>query len=228
MRVLGVAAGIFTLLLIMLGIIPNVLLIPWAILFGWFPAALRLVGNMPFSVGQLVLFAAATVALVFGTHWFLRQFKPWPLKWTVLLSSGIGMTLLTIMSLVGIAHQSGWILLSKEPVFVSRHRWLRDQVDLMNAAHSIADISRSNDANRSEMILCDSRLPKMLDGKSPWEKISLVFLESTNACFAVLWLRDERLHQQIGSACVYSNGRVVFDRNNAILETVRPHASEKH
>src|SRR4051812_18257323 len=117
MRVAGTALVLSVLIFIMLGLLPNVLGIPFIILFGWIPAAKRLIGNVPLSAEELGLFFGGCVLLVLGLHWFLQQLKPWRVRWTLAISGGVALILLAIMSAVGVAHQLGWILISKEPVF---------------------------------------------------------------------------------------------------------------
>src|SRR4051812_21999751 len=114
MRVIATALAVFVVILSMLGLLPNVLEIPFVILFGWIPASKRLAGNLPFSAGELGLFLGGSVLLILGLHWFLRQRKPWRFRWTVALSGGGALVLLALMSLVGVTHQLGWILISKE------------------------------------------------------------------------------------------------------------------
>jgi hypothetical protein len=206
MRIIGTVLTVFVLFLIMMGLLPNVLEIPFVILFGWIPATKRLADNLPFSAGELGLFLGGSVLLILGLHWFLRQRKPWRFRWTVALSGGGALVLLALMSLVGVTHQLGWILISKEPVFARRGKWVRDQVDLMNTASEIANITRSNPEKASQAVLYDRRLPEMRDHTPAWEKYNVLFVEPTNGYFAVVWLRDPSLHRRIGAACVSSNG----------------------
>src|SRR3954463_3960708 len=126
MRVLRAVVAVVALIIIILGVLPDILLIPFAILFGWIPAAKRLGGNLPFPLEALSLFFGGSVLFLLGIHWFLQQLKPWHLRWTLAISGGVALVLLAIMSIVGVAHQLGWILISREPVFAQRDQWIRD------------------------------------------------------------------------------------------------------
>jgi hypothetical protein len=206
MRVIATALAVFVVILSMLGLLPNVLEIPFVILFGWIPASKRLAGNLPFSAGELGLFLGGSVLLILGLHWFLQQRKPWRFRWTVALSGGGALVLLALMSLVGVTHQLGWILISKEPVFTRVGKGFGERAGLMHVATAIADIARTNSMKGLQAVLYDGRLPKMRDGTPPWEKYNVLFVEPTNGYFAVVWLRDPSLHRRIGAACMSSNG----------------------
>lgn len=217
---------VFALLLIMTAL-PDLLLLPLVIVFGWIPAAKRLWSNLPFSAAELSLFFGGCALLAFGAHAFLRQFKRWSYRWTIALTGTVALVLLAVMSVVGVAHQFGWILISKEPVFVRRGAWLREKFDLMSTAKSIAKMASTNRVT-SPAILRDDTIPDTHDGKRPWEKYSVLFVDPVNGHFAVLWPRDTGIERLVGAALIYPNGRVFIVKTNYMPATAQAHAANSY
>ena len=228
MKVLAIVGGIFFCILVLLAA-PMLVLIPGLLIFGWIPASIRLFGNMPFSGSDLALFAGGCVLFALGAHWFLGRVGTWRVRWTGALVGVCAFVLLAIMSMVGVAHQIGWMLLSPEPLMVNRSRaYMLEILDLQNTGKVLASLAETNTAS-AHALITDPRLPDTHDGKRPWEKYHVLFPGSTgsNEHLAIIWPRDVRAHAR--AAAVTINGDVMIQSTNLIMAVIgkaQPHVTQ--
>lgn len=118
--------------LVMLG--PVGLRIGWELLTGWWGFLQRVIPLVADRVDQLPAFALALAVVIGGLHWFLSWLRrhqrtvaddgaakpPWRFRWTAAIAGLIATSTLLAMAGIGIIHQTGWMLASKEPVWVEQ------------------------------------------------------------------------------------------------------------
>ncbi len=114
---------------------PGLLALPWALLFGWIPAGARLAAAWHPTTSGIILFVLAALALVSGSHVFLRWLHAafqaghvsavqghWRWQWTLCVY-GIGFFgLVAICCLVLSVHQLYWFSKSTDPLFADSRR----------------------------------------------------------------------------------------------------------
>ena len=125
-------------LVLLAATVPDLLLFPRTLLFGWIHA-LRRIASMIVASPVAVAWAGLTVVLIVaGTHgfglWLWRRLWPevvaedgtktsaqWRWRWTVTLHAALAIALFAAMSVVGVAHQTGWLIAAREPIYVPRY-----------------------------------------------------------------------------------------------------------
>ncbi len=126
-------------IVVLLLIAPFLIVVPvslvWTLATGWAVSGARLLARIAEQNLPLGGFAIATVFLILASHAFLCSFgkaKVWPIHYTAALFAAIALVLFSCMGLIGVAHQTGWLLTSGEPWVVSRSKWIQTR------AHAVA------------------------------------------------------------------------------------------
>jgi hypothetical protein len=154
--VVGIPIGLFLCLFILVAA-PWLLSVAYHLLLGWTTHAGTVLPQVTFNwsgVGMLAL----CVALAAGIgHRFCRWLwqgtghqDPWRLRWTI---SGLGMVVLMFsagMAITAVAHQTGWLLRSKEPLLSSGSNERNASTSLKTIASAQADY-RGNDRDGNQI-----------------------------------------------------------------------------
>jgi hypothetical protein len=218
---------------------PELLLIPWALGFGWIGSLVRLVPHLSPSLGALSMALIGLLVLIVGTHWFCAWLHQrlqsadgangsgWPWKWTLALHGGLWLVFFAVMGIVGIVHQVAWMAASGEPVFVSgKGRWKA------RAALNIAAVTLRMAADEAGWSLAktqagfwnsDSGSGKA--GDPVWEQHQVIFLsgDGDRLAAAIVIPRDPRWRKQAGLVMVQPEGKVAYERETKLPEILARH-----
>ena len=198
---------------------PDLLLLLGTLLFGWIPALGRIVSSMAASPGALASAGLATLLIVAGTHWFglwlgRRRWPDaapdggnittsrWRWRWTLSVNAALATVLFGAMSMVGVAHQTGWLIAAREPIFVSRMRHYRDLSEMRMLAGAIestgAEQHWNAGATRKLVWGC------FRDGTDMQETLHTVFIEGTNGRLsrALVFPRNPKTFSRTGVGIV--------------------------
>ncbi|WP_422924828.1 DUF1559 domain-containing protein [Singulisphaera sp. PoT] len=120
-----IIAFVVSMLLICMGIIlPFDLALNLA--FGWAPFLYRVIPQLTLNVGSVLAATAAVVAFALGLHGFLTWLVPrlaeagsnsqwrWRKRWTAAVVGGVVILFASGVATVGVVHQLGWLLASKD------------------------------------------------------------------------------------------------------------------
>jgi hypothetical protein len=180
---------------------PDILLVPFALLFGWIPSLNRFVSVAHLSTGSVFAAMALSGLLVAGTHYFCgwvhgerRASVRWKWKWTFASYALLLFLLGASAALVGIAHQTAWMLTSGEPVFKSRLGIASEKVRLWQMGDEVLRMMSSNAWDFSKLQSSTSGR----GGERPaWEDFSFYFLAGTNGrAGRVVFIRRDPKHQK--------------------------------
>ena len=219
-------------------------MLAFVLLFGWISSAARLGSALMQAGFNLAVPLLGIAVLVWGAHRFLSWTysrnttadgapvaNPWRWQWSLGLISGLWLVLFAIMSFLGIAHQVGWILVSKEPMFVPIGRYSRDHSVFRNATVKFERAAESNAwdlvAARSIAWTEDSHG----SGDPFWEKFSIRLISETNGApsAALIFPREPKLQERIGYAVVRPGEGIEFKRGDVTAEmasrTAQPFAA---
>jgi hypothetical protein len=178
---------------------PALLRLPLVVLFGWAFAAFRLAKGISVSASSLSEFLLASFILGAGLHcfclWLSRARRTgvvasqsWRWQQSVAIFGGVWLLLFAVMSLLGIAHQVGWIIVSHEPIMISRSQHFRTKIDLNNVAKDILTAAGANDWNaiKTREAFYTLEKPLLSTRGLQWEKFNLIFLDSSNDHFSAV------------------------------------------
>lgn len=110
--------------LVLLAIDPNLVVVPfkivWALCFGWAVSAARLISRLQGHASPLAVWTTFFLILGLAVHRFCQALAAsrntlWKTRWTITAMSGLWLCLFAAMAVIGIAHQIGWIVVSREP-----------------------------------------------------------------------------------------------------------------
>jgi hypothetical protein len=230
---LGLAAlGVLVLMMTF----PDVLLVPFTLLFGWVNSLRRLGSRWSVSPATLGLILTALLVLLAGTHWFFAWLRararpgdggapsapsrPWPWRWTLSLHAGFWLTVLAIVSLVCITHQVFWMVVSKEPVFVSRGWPVRARADLHRAAQALVAAGDAHhwDPVETRAAVWQDRAESAGDRSALWERHHLVLLPAPDGrlAIAVVMPREPKARSKVGLAVVTPDAEVQYQPADAL------------
>lgn len=197
---LGVGA---VFLLLFFCIIPELMMgileLGFVLLTGWIPSGGRLVTMLSQVGGGIWLFIAGCVGLWMGAHLFCRwlakhhagfQHK-WMLQHTSTILGGMLLVLFAAMGALGAAHQVGWLIVSREPVFLSGKSRFMERLTLDRA---VKELQHGTEINHwkldqvREFYYREARNGFARDGQPYWEKYNLIFHNVTNNTFAAVEL----------------------------------------
>jgi len=221
-RSIKILALSFLAIMILACLGPGLLMLPVTLLFGWIAASIRILAVATAQPGTLVWSGLALGMLLAGTHWLGAwvwrgsrlgaEGGNWPWRWTLMLHGGLMAVLFAAMSVVGVAHQLGWLIASGEPLY-ARPAKHRDRNAMYLAGQAIEDLGGKLNWNITAMrTQVWSSVP---DAKDSSERMRTIFLEATNgrpAC-ALVFPRDPNSFQWAGLLVVGPDK--VFDRKPA-------------
>ncbi len=152
----GIPIGLFLLLLIVGGA-PWLLAAAFHLVVGWTTHAGKVLPQVTFNWNGVGMLALCIALAAWIGHRFCRWLwqgtghqEPWRLRWTI---SGLGVIILMFgagMAITAVAHQTGWLLRSPEPLLTSGF-------EARNAASSLKTISsaqadfRANDRDGNKI-----------------------------------------------------------------------------
>ena len=212
---------------------PDPLKLPFVLLFGWISAGARLGSALMRSGLNLALPLLGLIVLAWGGHRFLSwahsrnatadcvpATSPWRWQWSLGLIGGLWLVLFAVMSFLGVAHQVGWILVSKEPIYVPILRYSRDRSVFMNAT---VEFERTARSNAWDLATARAKIwnEHPFGSDHPfWEKFSIRLISETNGAptAALIFPRDSKLQEHIGYAVVRSGEGTEFKRGDVTKE----------
>jgi hypothetical protein len=181
----------------------GLLLIPLTLAIGWVKSTGRFVSVVQLSAATVVWSIVIVGVLLVGTHTFcawVRQAQsstssPWKWRWTCSFYCALVLVLFASASLVGIAHQTGWMIGSKEPFF--KRRWdLAERMRLRNVAGSVLELARTN---QWDFVRVKRELVKLPSG-SNWESFAFYLVGESNGApdRLILFRRNPKYQTEIG------------------------------
>jgi len=141
--------------------------------------------------------------LLVGTHAFCAWVRrtrssaasPWKWKWTCGFYVALVLVLFASASLIGVAHQSVWMITSKEPFF--KRRWdFAEQMRLRNVGGSVLELARTNEWDFVRV----KRELATLPSHSNWESFAFYLVGKSNGApdRLILFRRNPKYQTEIG------------------------------
>jgi hypothetical protein len=101
--------------------------LPFTLLFGWMGFLAKVFAELTWNWMMIVTGVLCMGVFVVGFHltasWLRRtmlaEASPWPWRWTVLVTAGVMLVFTASISVIGILHQSIWLVTSGEPALRS-------------------------------------------------------------------------------------------------------------
>ena len=201
-RSIKIAAVVTLVTGVVLAANPALVLIPLTLAIGWVKSTGRFVSVVQLSAPTVAWSIIALGVLLAGTHAFCtwaRQARTgtvgvWPWRWTCSFYCALALVLFASAALVGIAHQTGWMISSQEPVFKSRKATLQEWMQLRNVGKEILERARTNEWNFA-------RLKSDLTAQgSTWEEFAFYFVGDSNGTpdCVILLPRNPKYQTEIG------------------------------
>ena len=183
-------------LLLLACITPGLLTVLLVLVFGWIFSAFRLFqGLVRFGPGLLSFFCFVSIAGV-GVHWVCKWLatawrglsdkpaSPWPWRRSAAAYGGGWLILFAVMSLMGIAHQIGWLAFSGQPFFKSRMSEVLKRIDLQRAADALSRAADQVEWDVARTRSAFNRSPSQGSRELLQEKFNLIFIDGTNGQFS--------------------------------------------
>ena len=153
--ILGILAGLFLLLYALANfwLFESII----HVFFGWVSHALKVLPKVAVNWSGVGMMAACVALSGFFGHGFCRwlwqangRTEPWRLRWTV-----AGLTLIVVMfgagmAFTAVAHQTGWLMRSREPLLESSGSNTRNAWISLKTIHSAQVDFRANDRDVNE------------------------------------------------------------------------------
>jgi hypothetical protein len=184
---------------------PHIFGPPLLLLFGWAFAINRLIQAWHPSAPAVVLFTAGLLALVFGSHAFMRWLfgnmqrpagearessQPWRLKWTVCGYGILFCALLAIATFVLTTHQIYWISRSEEPWFIDARTKFMTFIVVRNNLQREAETNHWDPAKTRAAFW---KMEAVRDRSPAWETLQTVWLEKDPATLQAILLVPRQL-----------------------------------
>jgi hypothetical protein len=222
--------------LVLMMTFPDALLVPFVLLFGWVNSFRRLGPGLRVNPATLALALTALLVLLAGTHRFFAWLsehprsldggtspapaRRWPWRWTLSVHAGFWLIVLAIVSLVCITHQVFWMVVSKEPVFVSRGWPVRARADLHRAAQALVAAGDAHhwDPVETRAAVWQDRAESAGDRSALWERHHLVLLPAPDGrlAIAVVMPREPKARSKVGLAVVTPDAEVQYQPADAL------------
>jgi hypothetical protein len=145
LRIAIIVLAVVLFFILMVG--PGFLAAPITLFIGWWASLVRFSKAWHFNSNAVWLFLFAMVALVAGTHVFLRWLyaslrnkqenalpSRWPLKWTICGCTMLFCALLAVCSVVLTTHQIYWISKSSDALFADP---FRERINILYEAKTL-------------------------------------------------------------------------------------------
>jgi hypothetical protein len=159
--------------------------VPFLLTFGWVRYLARVVPRLNPDPAAVATGVACLLGITLGGHAFLRwlyaatgpqeQRRRWPWKWTLKLVGLVVLMFVSGIAVTGIAHQTGWLIRSPEPLFESSFRGF---VDRNNSSNNLKQIGLAahayNDVNHH---LPQSTFDSLGRPQHSWQTAILPFME---------------------------------------------------
>jgi len=161
---------------------PELLKIPLTLAIGWIKSTGRFASVVQLSAPTVAWSLIAVSILLTGTHAFCAWVRrarssaagPWKWKWTCGFYAALVLVLFASASLVGIGHQSGWMIGSKEPVFKRRGVAWKERIRLRNIGNDILEQARASEWDFARL---KSDLTTQV---ATWEDFAFYFVSERN------------------------------------------------
>jgi hypothetical protein len=207
--------------------VPDALLIPFTLGFGWVTATERWIQAIDPSWPQLAMIVFASVSLVCGFQWLITslvgrvpteagnsQGVEWPWRWTISAFAGFWLVLLATGALTGVAHQIGWMIVSRPPIFEQRFRKARNYAGFYSAVRHTSVSAETNGWDAAK-ISADfwNQPPDPNNGVPAWEQqmLFLIMAGGGRAARIIVAPRDPKPFAKIGFAIIEPGGDVHYE-----------------
>jgi hypothetical protein len=202
-RSIKIAAAVTLLAGVVAAGAPELMLLPLTLGIGWVKSAGRFVSVVQPSAGTVLRLLLLVGVLLVGTHAFCAWVRrarssaasPWKWKWTCGFYVALVLVLFASASLVGVAHQTGWMITSKEPFF--KRRWdFAEQMRLRNVGGSVLELARTNEWDFVRV----KRELATLPSHSNWESFAFYLVGESNGApdRLILFRRNPKYQTEIG------------------------------
>jgi hypothetical protein len=188
-----------------------------ALAMGWWQFLSRTAPSITWNWDISGMAALCVCLILFGANWFLNWLSHniarsrgladnwrWPWKWTWCGVAALGVLFLTGMAVGGIAHQTGWIIGSPEPLFEAQTDWWQmNEMRQIQGAVQASLLERTNDiaSVRGSLIQylktgADTRVQKF--------QILLILNPDGTPAGQMIFPRDPTLQAKIGGFYLHS------------------------
>jgi len=201
-RSITIPAVLALVAVLVISVAPESLAIPLTLAIGWVRSLGRFLSVVQLSAVSVVWSMLLVGVLVVGTHGFccwVRRARsdtsgPWQWKWTCSCYAALVLVLFASASLVGIAHQTGWMISSPEPVFKSRKESLQERIQLRDVGKEILERARTNEWNFARL-----KANLTVQG-STWEEFAFYFVGDSNGTpnCVILLPRNPKYQTEVG------------------------------
>ena len=215
-RALGVVVWsvVGFLLLLFLPFLAPVFVLAFTLACGWIGFLRRVLPELtwnPAAVGMFVLCSLVTLAGIQSFGRWLRGGDAWRWKWTLSLYAALWLLFLTVMGATGVAHQVGWLVVSKEPWFGMRNQVRFSGITAKNDMKGLAKRAVLN--GKEHQWQCGAMQAAFwaevtaLGTKPPQEKFQALFLPgaSNRVVAVIIFPRSRNLQNRAGLALVTPN-----------------------
>jgi hypothetical protein len=100
-----------------------------AIAFGWAQLLVRVLPRLTWDRNAIILTATAFALFTLGVHWLGRAVmrghgsdRRWRAGWSAAVTSAVVVAFAAGICMIGVVHQTGWLMANQEPVMVERER----------------------------------------------------------------------------------------------------------
>ncbi len=182
-RSIKIAAVLTLLAVVVVPGMPGLMLVPLTLAIGWIKSAGRFLSVVQPSTGTVTGLILLAGVLLVGTHAFCAWVgrarpasSPWHWRWTCSAYAALVLVLFACAALVGIAHQTAWMVSSPEPIFKRRGVAWKERFRLRNVGNEILERARSNDWNFARV---KAELTASATA-STWEEFAFYFVGDSN------------------------------------------------
>lgn len=203
-RSIKIAAVLALVAVVVLPGAPELVTIPLTLAIGWVRSLGRFLSVVQLSAASVVWSMLLVGVLVVGTHGFCAWMRrarsdtsgPWQWRWTCGFYAALVLVLFASAALVGVAHQTGWMLTSKEPFFNRRHEFIVERSRLRNTGGAVLELARSSEWDLARV----KRELIEFPAGSNWEDFAFYFVGESNGApdRVILLRRNPKYQTEIG------------------------------
>jgi hypothetical protein len=184
--------------------------------FGWLKFLQRVAPRASWNWSGIGMAVLCSLLIVSGTQWLCRWLYAhlhfnaagdvstrWRWSWSFALYGMLWSAFFAIMGTVGVAHQVGWLLNSKEPLYVARPSPWEFTLNLRTKAIDLTSIAESEswDFIRTRALFYEQQaLPGTRMRPNGIEDVHVLFLEGQRGklAAAVFFYRDMAIREKTG------------------------------